>query len=86
MINNMSEYLIRQDDKNTFTVSKWDDGEVPTIIYTVKRHSRGFGCNCWGYLRNYSECKHIKMVKDFEPNYDEMFSRLKQLITELGVK
>ncbi len=41
-----SEYLVKEEDRNTYIVSKWDMSKEPTAVYTVRFTQKGFVCNC----------------------------------------
>ena len=58
-------YLIREDSKDQWTISKWEDGVIPVQVYEVKRpRGNTLTCNCpSGYHRKY--CKHIDLIRNF---------------------
>jgi hypothetical protein len=79
----MSHYLIRQDSKKEWTVSKWEDGKRPEEVYNVSKVARHMECTCMGWIRR-SDCKHLQMVREFKPNYSGEFQLVNDLLKELG--
>lgn len=49
-----------------FEVSKWDGSRVPVNVYSIthNRENGRYTCDCPAAFRG--QCKHIKMVQNFE--------------------
>ncbi len=58
----MTNYAIREVDKNLTEIAKFPSGEdTPTEVYRIQRHLEGsIVCTCPAYIAN---CKHIKMLE-----------------------
>ncbi len=63
----MSDYLVREDTPNSYTVSKWELNKEPESVYIIKfNQQRGWKCNCPAGSRG--SCKHPEVVKKWIRN------------------
>ena len=67
-VNYMTEYMIRKDGYDRYTVTKWNGGAMPIAIYQLElSQQKRITCTCAsGTYRKY--CKHIDMIKEIRKN------------------
>lgn len=59
-----SDYIIRQDDANHFTISKWEGGKQPESYYKMSLSGKRVLCECASFT-NRGHCKHQEILKEW---------------------
>jgi hypothetical protein len=58
----LSDYLVRQDGPDLYTISKWTGGVSPESEYKISKWGGSLHCDCPASQRRH-ECKHPDIVK-----------------------
>ena len=65
-----SDYLVREDGPNEYTITKWTGGDMPESTYKLVKRNNKWQCDCMGFSMR-KTCKHIdilhKWIKEGKP-------------------